>query len=60
VQKAANDHLHPGQLRILLTGKLSEAGAGDGEHGNIETVTGLKMQQIPLKDPLTLEPLPLD
>ena len=60
VQKAAKDHLHADKLRILLTGKLSEAGEGDGEHGSIETVTGLKMQQIPLKDPLTLEPLPLD
>jgi len=60
VQKAARDHLHPGELRILITGKLSEAGEGDGEHENLEAVTGLKMQQIPLKDPLTLEPLPLD
>ena len=60
VQKAAKDHLHADKLRILLTGKLSEAGEGDGEHGSIEAVTGLKMQQIPLKDPLTLEPLPLD
>jgi hypothetical protein len=60
VQKAAKDHLHAGELRILLTGKLSEASEGDGEHGNIEAVTGLKMQRIPLKDPLTLEPLPLD
>ncbi len=60
VQKAAKDHLHPDEFRILLTGKLSEAGQGDGENGSIEAVTGLKMQQIPLKDPLTLEPLPLD
>jgi len=60
VQKAAKAHLHPDELRILLTGKLSEASAGDGEHGTIEEVTGLKMQQIPLKDPLTLEPLPLN
>jgi len=60
VRKAAKDHLHADELRILLTGKLSEAGEGDGEHGSIEAVTGLKMQRIPLKDPLTLEPLPLD
>jgi len=60
VQKAAIDHLHAGELRILLTGKLSEAGKGDGEHGGMEAITGLKMQQLPLKDPLTLEPLPLD
>jgi len=60
VQQAAKNYLHPDKLRILLTGKLSEAGAGDGENGTIETVTGLKMQQIPLQDPLTLKPLPVD
>jgi zinc protease len=60
VQKAAKDHLHPDELLILLTGKLSETIEGDGEHGTMETVTGLEMQQLPLKDPLTLEPLPLD
>lgn len=60
VQMAARDNLHADELRILLTGKLSEASEGDGEHGSIEAVTGLKMQRIPLKDPLTLEPLPLD
>lgn len=59
VQKAAKDHLHADKLRILLTGKLSEAGKGDGDHGSIESVTGLKLQQIPLRDPLTLKPLPL-
>ncbi len=60
VQKAARNHLHPDELRILLTGKLAEASEGDGENSDIETVTGLKMQRIPLKDPLTLEPLPLN
>ncbi len=60
VQKAAQDHLQPEQLRILLTGKLAEAAKGDGESGSMEAVTGLKLQQIPLKDPLTLKPLPLN
>ncbi|MCF6225408.1 MAG: insulinase family protein [Xanthomonadales bacterium] len=59
VQKAARDHLDSDKFRILLTGKLSEASEGDGEHGSIESVTGLKLQQIPLRDPLTLKPLPL-
>ncbi|MBE9547820.1 MAG: insulinase family protein [Proteobacteria bacterium] len=60
VQKAAKDQLHPGKLRILLTGKLSEASEGDGENGGIEAVTGMKMHQVPLKDPMTLKPLPLN
>ena len=57
VQRVANQYLQQDQLRILLVGKLSEAEAGDGEHGTMEEVTGLKMQVIALKDPLTLEPL---
>ena len=60
VLTAAQDNLHPEQLRILITGKLAEAVKGDGESGSIEDVTGMKLQQIPLRDPLTLEALPLD
>lgn len=55
VQRVAKKYLNKDQLRILLVGKLSEAEAGDGEHGTMESVTGLKMQRIALKDPLTLE-----
>ncbi|WP_154224297.1 M16 family metallopeptidase [Marinicella rhabdoformis] len=57
VQRVAKKYLNKDQLRILLVGKLSEAEAGDGEHGTMESVTGLKMQRIALKEPLTLEPL---
>lgn len=57
VQRVAKKYLNKDQLRILLVGKLSEAEAGDGEHGTMESVTGLKMQRIALKDPLTLEPM---
>ncbi|VAW45182.1 probable proteinase [hydrothermal vent metagenome] len=57
VQRVANKYLQQDQLRILLVGKLAEAEAGDGEHGSLEEVTGLTMQIIALKDPLTLEPL---
>ena len=57
VQRVANKYLQQDQLRILLVGKLDEAAAGDGEHGTIEEATGLTMQNIALKDPLTLNPL---
>lgn len=55
VQRVAQKYLDKDQLRILLVGKLDEAEAGDGEHGTMESVTGLKMQRLPLKDPLTLK-----
>jgi predicted Zn-dependent peptidase len=55
VQRVARQHLHPDQLRILLVGKLSEAQAGDGEHGTLESVTGRSLQPIRLKDPLSQE-----
>jgi zinc protease len=60
VQRVAETWLQPDQLRILVTGKLDEAAAGDGEHGSLEKVTGMALQQLQLKDPLTLEPLPLN
>jgi predicted Zn-dependent peptidase len=59
VQRVAETWLQPDQLRILVTGRLDEAVAGDGEHGSLEEVTGMQLQQLQLKDPLTLEPLPL-
>ncbi len=60
VQRVAHQWLQPDQLRILLTGRLDEARAGDGEHGSIEEVAGMPLKQLPLKDPLTLETLPLE
>ena len=60
VQRVADTWLQPDQLRILITGNLDEALAGDGEHGTLEEVTGMTLKQLQLKDPLTLEPLPLD
>ena len=55
--RVASEHLQPDQLRFLLVGKLSEAQAGDEEHGTLESVTGQVLQQIKLKDPLTQEVL---
>ncbi|MEM9533266.1 MAG: pitrilysin family protein [Pseudomonadota bacterium] len=57
VQRAAQTHLDPSKLRILLVGKLDEALAGDGAHGTVQSVTGLEVETIPLRDPLTQEPL---
>ena len=52
VQRVAKQHLKPDQLLILLVGKLSEAQAGDDEHGSLESVTHSVLQRIELKDPL--------
>ncbi len=57
VQRVAKKYLNKDELRILLVGKLSEAEAGDGKHGTLAEITGLTMQKVALKDPLTLEPL---
>ncbi|MDJ0653797.1 MAG: pitrilysin family protein [Xanthomonadales bacterium] len=57
VLRAARTHLKPEDLRILLVGKLEEAQAGDGTHGTVQEITGQQLTRLPLKDPLTLEPL---
>lgn len=55
VLRVAQTHLHPDKLRILVVGKLSEAEAGDGDHGTLESVTAQSLKRLPLRDPLTLE-----
>ncbi len=57
VQRVAEKYLDPAQLRILLVGKIDEALAGDGDHGTVESVTGKTIREIPLRDPLTQQPL---
>lgn len=57
IQRVAQTHLDPAALRILLVGKIDEALSGDGSHGTLMDVTGAEPIAVPLKDPLTLEPL---
>lgn len=60
VQKLARKYLQPNQLRYLVVGKLEAVEKGDGEHGTLSKITGLQLKQLPLRDPLTLKPLPLN
>ncbi len=57
---AAKKYLKPEELRILVVGALDEVAKGDGTHGTLEEVAGLKLKRLPLRDPLTLKNLPLD
>jgi predicted Zn-dependent peptidase len=53
VQRVATEHLKPEQLRFLVVGKLDEVNADDV----LIKAAGHPLVRIPLKDPLTLEPL---
>ncbi|HFB66931.1 MAG TPA: insulinase family protein [Aeromonadales bacterium] len=59
IQQVAKKYLHPDKMRILVVGALDEVKKGDGEHGTLEEVAGSQLIQLPLKDPLTLKPLPI-
>jgi len=60
IHQAALKYLNPKDLTILVVGALDEVAKGDGKHGTLEEVTGLKMKRLALQDPLTLKDLPLD
>jgi len=59
VQRVARKHLNPEQLRILVVGALDKVRPGDGSHGTLEQNAGATLHQIPLRDPMTLQPLPM-
>lgn len=58
VQQAAQRHLHPDELAILVVGKWDEIQPGDleGRATMAEFFDG-KYEEIPLRDPLTLKPM---
>ncbi len=58
IQKVAQHYLHPDKMRILVVGALDKVKPGDGEHGTLTEVAGSPLTQLPLRDPLTLKPLP--
>jgi len=59
VQAVARDLLKPGQLVWLLVGDAAAVGQPDAAHGLRLEDFGL-VTRLPLRDPLTQEPLPLD
>lgn len=58
VLAAARRHLDPDRLAILVVGKWSEIAPGDPEgRATMAQFGGGKTTELPLRDPLTLEPL---
>jgi len=57
VQEAAERHLHPDSMVILVVGNLDEIMAAHPEHPEKLSDFG-EIHHLPLRDPMTLEPLP--
>ena len=59
VQKAARKLLDFEKMVVLAVGKASEIEAGDPDHpGALKDAAKLPLARLPLRDPLTLKPLP--
>ena len=59
VLSAAQKYLRPDQLVMLVVGKWSEIEPGDAEgRAKMAELVGGAVEHLPLRDPLTLEPLP--
>ncbi|NWJ42501.1 MAG: insulinase family protein [Geothrix sp.] len=60
VQRVARQYLDPSRLTILVVGKAVDAEAGDAKDhpGLLKDVAPLPLTRLPLRDPLTLKPLP--
>jgi len=59
VLEAARKYLHPDELVTLVVGRWSEIAPGDPQgRAKMEEFQGAKVTHLPLRDPLTLEPLP--
>jgi predicted Zn-dependent peptidase len=59
VQKMAKRLLDPEKMVVLAVGKASEIEAGDPDHpGALVDAAKLPLSKVPLRDPLTLKPLP--
>jgi zinc protease len=59
VQRMAKKLLDPGQLVILAVGKAAVIEAGDPDHpGALKDAAKLPIARLPLRDPLTLKPIP--
>ncbi len=58
VQRVAKEHLDPEAMAVLIVGKWSDIAPGDlGGRAKMADLFGGKATELPLRDPLTLEPL---
>ncbi len=62
VKRVANKILHPEEMVVLVVGNWGVISAGDVDGRatmkDIQTIVGGDVVELPLRDPLTLEPLP--
>ncbi len=62
VKRVANKILHPEEMVVLVVGNWDVISAGDVDGRatmkDIQTIVGGDVVELPLRDPLTLEPLP--
>jgi zinc protease len=59
LQRVARKHLDPEKMAILVVGDWGEIATGDlDKRATMNDFFGGKVQHLPLRDPLTLEPLP--
>jgi zinc protease len=59
LQRVARKHLDPATMAILVVGDWDEIAKGDlDKRATMNDFFGGKVQHLPLRDPLTLEPLP--
>ncbi len=59
VLEVAREYLHPDKVVFLVVGKWSEIEKGDPEgRASMKDFFGGRVTHLPLRDPLTLEPLP--
>jgi zinc protease len=59
VQRMAKKLLDPEKMVVLAVGKASDVEAGDADHpGALKDVAKLPLARVPLRDPLTLKPIP--
>ncbi len=58
VQRVARKHLHPDRLVLLVVGSWEEIAGGDADgRASMRDILGGRATELPLRDPLTLEPL---
>lgn len=59
VQRVAKEYLHPDSVVFLIVGDWEAIAAGDADHrASMKEFFGGKATELPLRDPLTLRPLP--